>query len=142
MKIILALIIVHHLKKLRDFFAARPLKLTQSKVNSLVLGYIMDAMRPLYTVERPSFKNLISGLAPYAKVPGRKALAVQIEAKFVEVPKDMVRDFELTDYISLTTDIWSANKKSYLGMTAHLLNEDLEWKSYALACSGFKGSHT
>ena len=27
-------------------------------------------------------------------------------------------------------------------MTAHLLNEDLKWKSYTLACSRFKGSHT
>ena len=44
--------------------------------------------------------------------------------------------------MSLTADIWSANNKSYLGMTAKLLNEDLKWKSYALACSRFKGSHT
>ena len=27
-------------------------------------------------------------------------------------------------------------------MTAHLLNKHLKWKSYALACSRFKGSHT
>ena len=109
-----------------DFFAARPLKQTQSKVNSLVLDYIMDELQPLYTFQKPSFKNLITDLAPYAKVSGRKALAMQIEAKFVEVQKGMVRDFELTNYMSLTTDIWSANNKSYSGMTAHFLNEDLK----------------
>ena len=65
----------------------------------------MDEMRPLCTVEKPSFKNLITGLAPYPKVPGRKALAMQIEAKFVEVQKDMVRDSEITYYMSLKTDI-------------------------------------
>ena len=64
-----------------DFFAARLLKLTRSKENSLVLDYIVNEMRPQYTVEKPSFKNMITGLAPYAKVPGRKAFAVQIEAK-------------------------------------------------------------
>ena len=46
-----------HSKKVKGgFFAARPLKLTQSKVNSLALDYIVDEMRPPYTVEKPSFK--------------------------------------------------------------------------------------
>jgi len=67
---------------------------------------------------------------------------VQIEASFLKYIKDMVHDFELTDYMSLTTHIWSANNKNYLGMTAHLLNEDLKRKSYVLACCRFKGSHT
>ena len=107
-----------------------------------MLDCIVDEMRPLYTVEKPSFKNLITGLAPYAKFLGRKGLAVQIDAKFVEVQNDMVRDFELTDYMSLTTYIWSANNKKYLRNAAHLVNEDLKWKSNALACSWFKGSHT
>ena len=47
----------------------------------------MDGMRPLYTVKKPLFKNLITGLALYAKVPGRKALAVQTEAKFLKYKK-------------------------------------------------------
>ena len=70
---------IRHVK--RDFFAVRTLKLTRSKVNSSVLDYIVDEMQPLYTVEKLSFKNLITGLAPYENVPGRKALAVQIEVK-------------------------------------------------------------
>ena len=65
-------------------------------MNSLVLDYIMDEMQPLYTFEKPSFQNLITGLALYAKDPGRKALTMQIEAKFFEVQKDMVHDFEIT----------------------------------------------
>ena len=43
--------------------------------------------------------------------------------------------------MSLTADIWSINNKSHLGMTAPLLNEDSKLKSYALACSQFKGSY-
>jgi hypothetical protein len=53
----------------------------QSKVNSLVLDNIVNGMWPLYTVEKPSFKNLMIGLAPNSKGPGRKTLAVQIDIK-------------------------------------------------------------
>ena len=67
---------------------------------------------------------------------------MQIEAKFLKYIKDMVYDFKITEYMSLTPHIWSANTKSYLGMTAHLLNEDLKWKSYILACCRFKGSQS
>ena len=95
-----------------DFFAARPLELTQSKVSSSVLDYIMGEMWPLYTAEKPLFKYLMAVLAPYAKVPGRKALAVQIETKFLEVQKDMVCDFELTDSLSLTPNTWCTNNKT------------------------------
>ena len=49
-------------------------------MNSLALDYTVDKMRPLYTVVKSSFKNVITILALYAKVPGRKALAVQNEA--------------------------------------------------------------
>ena len=42
---------------------------------------------PMYTVEKPSFKNMITGLSLYVKVPGRKALAGQIEAKFLKYRK-------------------------------------------------------
>ena len=109
-----------------DFFAARPLKQTQSKVNYLVLDYIMDELQPLCIFQKPSFKNLLTDLAPYAKALGRNALAMQTEAKFIEVQKGTAHDFELTNYMSLTTDIWSAISKSYSGMTAHFFNENLK----------------
>ena len=45
-------------------------------------------------------------------------------------------------YVSTTTDIWSAYRRSFLGVTCHWISVDFTRCSAALACSRFEGSHT
>lgn len=46
--------------------------------------------------------------------------------------------------ICLTADAWTgfSNRRSFLGVTGHILGNDLKRRSFALACRLFPGSHT
>ncbi|EFN74674.1 hypothetical protein EAG_05270, partial [Camponotus floridanus] len=46
------------------------------------------------------------------------------------------------NYISTTADIWSTKHKSFMGVTAHWINQDLKRCSYVLECRRFKGTHS
>jgi len=47
-------------------------------------------------------------------------------------------------YVCTTADIWTANRKSYMGMTIHYISngDEMSQVSAALACRRFLGSHT
>jgi len=49
------------------------------------------------------------------------------------------------EYVCTTADIWTVNRKSYMGMTVHYISNGYEMSriSAALACRRFlQGSHT
>ena len=46
------------------------------------------------------------------------------------------------DAVCLTADIWSNKKRSFLGVTAHIIDKDtLQRESFAMACERFSGTH-
>jgi len=46
-------------------------------------------------------------------------------------------------WMSATADIWSAHKRSYMGVTLHYVeSETLKMASCHLACRRFRGAHT
>ncbi|KYN27538.1 hypothetical protein ALC57_03077 [Trachymyrmex cornetzi] len=54
----------------------------------------------------------------------------------------MIAAFEKQPWVCTTADIWSANNKSYLGITCHYINENYQRKSYMLACKRIMFAHT
>ncbi len=50
----------------------------------------------------------------------------------------------LHDYICITADAWTGfkNRKTFLGVTGHVIDGDLQRKSFPLACRLFPGSHS
>ena len=49
----------------------------------------------------------------------------------------------LKDYASTTADIWSQRKRSFLGMTVHVVDPDtLLRESFAIACERFSRTHS
>ncbi|XP_029341394.1 uncharacterized protein LOC115033260 [Acyrthosiphon pisum] len=101
-------------------------------------------MRPLRTCEKKSFKSLIVGLTGSndAIVPSRKQLSKQLDLKY-ELYVSMLTDLIAKhDYICATADIWSANNRSYMGMTCHFIDEKTYFRqSYVIGCIRIKGSH-
>ena len=55
---------------------------SQASANDLIVKYVVNEMRPLHTVERDSFKELVSGLNPAVTVMCRKTLREIIANKF------------------------------------------------------------
>ena len=49
----------------------------------------------------------------------QRTLARKIIKKYEDLQKNMQISFENINFFSSTVDIWSANKKSYMGITLH-----------------------
>ena len=124
-----------------DVHAQQP-HVTQSKVNNLVVNYIVNEYLPLRTVEKPNFKELVTGLAPSASVMARVTLTKRVNERSVRILSSIREQIQSAISVCTTADIWSCMKKSYMGVTGHWINEDLKRISVALACRRFKGSHT
>lgn len=76
-------------------------------------------MRPLRTCEKKSFKRLILGLTgsnDVNVVPSRKQLSKQLDLKYELYVSMLTNLVAKHDYICATADIWSANKRSYMGI--------------------------
>jgi hypothetical protein len=115
---------------------------SQAQIDTLVTEYITTELRPLSTVDKQAFKNLVEGLAPGRKVLSRKALGDRINSSFDSMTTTLRNKLSQANYICTTADLWTARNRSYLGMTVHIINDLLERESFALACRRMKGSHT
>jgi hypothetical protein len=116
-------------------------RISQRKADDLITTYIITEMRPIQTVERQSFVDLVTGLAPSVTVPYRKTMATRIDTKHAALLFDIKTSLAATKYVCTTADIWSSHNRSYMGMTAHWI-DGYERKSATLACRRFVGSHT
>ena len=100
-------------------------------------------MKPLRTVESDSFKRLVTGLCPTATVMTRTTLAQLVSFKYDEMISSLSKKLDAVDVVCTTTDLWSSQNRSFLGITVHWLETvSLERMSAALACKRFKGGHT
>ena len=119
-----------------------PAHVLQGDVDKLVTNYIVASMSPLYTVEKPEFIQLIKGLSQGKQVITRKTLSGRINVKYDAMIAKLTDKLSAAKFVCTTADIWSANNKSFMGMTVHWLNDDLKRESAGLACQRFQGSHT
>ncbi|KAK0048479.1 hypothetical protein Bpfe_022094 [Biomphalaria pfeifferi] len=63
-----------------------------------------------------------------------------MELQMIEKLKQVLTE---QTFVCTTADIWSSNRRSFLGVTAHWINiSSLSRESAALACRRFPGSHT
>lgn len=115
---------------------------SQGKVDELIMNYIVDEIRPLSTVEKPSFRSLVCGLSPSHAVMCRKTLNKKLTERYSMCASDIRTRLLEPPAVCTTADIWSCLRKSYIGVTAHWITDGLERQSVALACARIKGSHT
>lgn len=102
-------------------------------------------MRPLITCEKPAFHRLIKGLTGItdtALLPNRKTISKELKLKYNNYVSTLTSLIDKQDYICNTADIWSANNKSFMGMTSHFIDSKTYKRySYVLGCRRIKGSH-
>lgn len=118
-------------------------KCTKKRADELIMNYIVSDMRPLSTVESHAFKQMILGINPsIGPIMSRKTLAGKIDESLLVVKKEMIQLFEKVDYVTMTCDIWSSNNKSFMGVTAHVLDSQNKFVPMVLAVRRFAGAHT
>lgn len=98
-------------------------------------------MRPLATVEKPTFKNLISGLSN-VELPTRKTLKKKLEEQFEATIAEIKIRLCKTQFVCTTADIWSCTNRSFMGITFHYIDDNLKRNSCVLVCRRIKYSHT
>ncbi|XP_060866729.1 uncharacterized protein LOC132942408 [Metopolophium dirhodum] len=121
-------------------------KLTKQQINKVVFDYIIDEMKPLVTCEKPSFQKLImelSGITDTALLPNRKQLASDLKERYTTYKITLSELVKKHLYICITADIWTANNKSFMGMTCHFIDNEsyASRHSYVLGCRRMKGTH-
>ncbi|XP_031358213.1 uncharacterized protein LOC116181900 [Photinus pyralis] len=117
-------------------------KLSENKAQELICSYIIDEMLPIYKVEKESFRRLVSGLSGGIKPPCRRTLTNLIVKKKDKYVTTLKTKLDSVQYVCTTTDIWSSNNRSYLGMTCHYFDANLIRCSSVLACRRMRYSHT
>ncbi|CAB4064113.1 unnamed protein product [Lepeophtheirus salmonis] len=55
----------------------------------------------------------------------RKTLAKDLEKAYEAMEKELKKKIDTPEYVSVTTDIWSANNKSFMGATIHWIDAAL-----------------
>ena len=69
-------------KQTKLFVTSTPTQPNQSKIDSLIVDYIVESMSLLSIVEKRGFVALDEGFAPGSKVTARKTFSARINAKF------------------------------------------------------------
>uniref|UniRef100_A0A3Q4GWT6 HAT C-terminal dimerisation domain-containing protein n=1 Tax=Neolamprologus brichardi TaxID=32507 RepID=A0A3Q4GWT6_NEOBR len=107
-------------------FGAKPV--SDEELKKLVAQYIVEEMLSINTVDSPSFRAIIK------KIPTSK--------EFTEMEGNLKAALNEIDFVSTTADIWTANNRSYMGVTLHWISRTtLEPHKVALACRQICGRH-
>ena len=71
-----------------------------------------------------------------------KTFHSELDARYEKVMGDIKQALKSAEYVCLTADIWSQMRRSFMGVTCHLINPDtLKRESYAIGCERFPGTH-
>lgn len=117
--------------------------ITQSKVNSLVLEFIIADVQPFSLVENASFREMIAGISGGRTHMCRKTLMQRIERGSQNMKEAITETLQDVQTVCTTADIWTAHHRSFMGITCHWIEpETLDRKSAALACERIRGRHT
>ncbi|XP_025425551.1 zinc finger BED domain-containing protein 1-like [Sipha flava] len=104
---------------------------------------ISKDMQPYNSVEKKGFKHLLSVLCPSFEPPSRKYYSdYKIPQSYEDVKNCIKEKLKGVSYLALTTDCWtSGNGHPFIGLTAHIINEEWEFKSFCLACTSLTIDH-
>lgn len=128
-----------------DFNGGQQQAMCENEVTRLVARYVVDEMLPISTIDSPSFRQILGKIPVRGnkKPPGRKTFASYLDREYTLMEAELKKAFNEIDYVSTTADIWTANNKSFLGMTVHWINgTTLQREKAAVACKRIRGRHT
>ncbi|XP_034568012.1 uncharacterized protein zgc:161969 isoform X2 [Notolabrus celidotus] len=129
------------LKKLKAEIMAKCM--TQTKTDDLIFDFIVEDCQSFYLLEQPGFKKLIAGLTEGLKSMDRVTLFTKVDQGFSRMREDLMAKLSSIQYVCTTADIWTANNRSFFGMTCHWIDPtSLERKSAAVGFARLQGRIT
>ncbi|KAI2647786.1 E3 SUMO-protein ligase ZBED1 [Labeo rohita] len=124
-------------------FSTKPV--SGGELKKLVGQYVVEEMLPLNTVDSPSFRAIIKKIPTTvnAELPHRTSFSSYLEEEYAEMERNLKAALNEIDFVSTTADIWTANNRSYMGVTLHWISRStLQRHKAALACRRICGRHT
>ncbi|KZR99149.1 Uncharacterized protein APZ42_005102, partial [Daphnia magna] len=136
--------VINKKKILEEFFVKKKLPSNeQDVISGRILDYIVADARPLSTVDSPHFLKLIGSLNPRFQMFTRNSLAAMVVKEFNRYKDELMSMLCKVSTVCLTADAWSSQRRAFLGITIHWLDEvTLTRYSRALALKRFFGSQT
>ena len=117
----------------------------QAKVMTRAITYYLakDAV-PLYTVEKPGFKHVVSKLDPRYELPSRKFFSSrEILALYLDVRSSVMAKLRQVRYYAITTDLWTSSAcEPYITLTIHYIDSEWCLKSNCLDTVALFADHT
>ena len=118
--------------------------ISSEEIRKVVMEYVIEDMLPLTTVESSAFRKLIDKLSPRpVQLPDRKTISLCIEQAYDTMMKKIKETLGKVESVSTTADVWTSQRRSYLGMTVHWIDDkSLKRQKAAIACIRITGRHT
>ncbi|XP_075994830.1 uncharacterized protein zbedx [Genypterus blacodes] len=117
--------------------------MSQAKTDDLIFNFIVEDCQSFYVLEQPGFKKLIAGLTEGLKSMDRLTLFTKVDLGFSRMREALMAKLGSVQYVCTTADIWTANSRSFFGMTCHWIDtRSLERKSAALGFARLHGRIT
>lgn len=128
-------------KILEEFFVKKKLPLNeQDVISGRILDYIVADARPLSTVDSPHFLTLVGSLNPRFQMFTRNSLAAMVVKEFNRYKDELMSMLCKVSTVCLTADAWSSQRRAFLGITIHWLDEVTLTRCFrALALKRFYG---
>ena len=100
-------------------------------------------MRPLNDFRKEGMRGFLRVAFNGAyKGPCARTVRSNLAMLYVQYRQDLQRAFSTVPYVSLTTDIWSHRRFSYICVTAHCMTNQFETVSVLIGFRRIQGSHT
>lgn len=107
------------------------------------MAFVASSNSAFRIVENPDLLNLIAYVSnQQAKIPTTKTLVSDLDIYFQKIIVNLKQIINSTKFVCTTADIWTKKSISFMGVTIHYLDENLERKSYLLAFRRMFGRHT
>ncbi|KAK1878352.1 putative AC9 transposase [Dissostichus eleginoides] len=129
------------LKKLKAEIISKCM--TQTKIDELIFNFIVEDCQSFYVLEQPGFRKLVAGLTEGLRSMDRVTLFTKVDQGFSRMREELMEKLSSIQYVCTTADIWTANSRSFFGMTCHWIDKhSLERKSAALGFARLQGRIT
>ena len=110
-------------------------------LKKFIMDAFVDNMLPLSLIDKKLYRKQFSLMPKNYRIWNRATLKSKIENDYYTRKTDLIKKLSETEFVCTTADIWSTHTNSFLGVTCHIINANLERESFTLDCSAFNTAH-